>query len=41
MAQPATDFTANTGFEQVVEKVVYVEKPVDKVKKLERNTHML
>ena len=33
MVQLAADFTANKGMEQVVEKVVYVEKPVDKVTK--------
>ncbi len=33
LVQLAADFTANKGIEQVVEKVVYVEKPVDKVTK--------
>ena len=41
----AVDFTANNGFEQVVEKVVekvvYVEKPVEKVTKRERLKHTL
>ncbi len=35
LVQLATDFTANKGFEQVVEKVVYVEKLVEKVTKRE------
>ena len=38
LVQLATDFTSNKGFEQVVEKVVYVEKPVDKVKGRNRNS---
>ena len=36
LVQLATDFTSNKSFEQVVEKVVYVEKPVDKVKRRTR-----
>ena len=43
LVQLATDFTSNKGFEQVVEKVVekvvYVEKPADKVKGRNRNRH--
>ncbi len=41
LVQLAADFTANKDIEQVVEKVVYVEKLVDKVTKRRGEAHIV